>query len=160
MLLIALGIIGNEFYQSEGQANLRVGESVTVANYTLTYQSLDATQGPNYTEFEADMALLRDGQPAGQILPKKLVYHKNQEQPMTEVGLKVGLTEDVYVVLAGFDSMGTMASFKVYVNPLMSWMWIGGLVIILGVFVSAWPRRVAARAVALEPKTENAQPAT
>ena len=158
VLLIALGIIGNEFYQSEGQANLGVGESITVANYTLTYRNLEARQGPNFTEYQAVMDLSRDGAPNGQILPKKLIYDKNQEQPMTEVGLRPGLAEDVYVVLAGFDNMGTTASFKVYINPLMSWMWVGGLVIILGVFVSAWPRRFAVAAVSRARFPEGVQP--
>ncbi len=144
MLLIAMGIIGNEFYQSEGRANLRPGESITVANYTLTYRKLDAVQGPNYTEFIGSMDVTRNGQPFGQILPKKHIYNKNEEQPMTEVGLRPGLVEDVYVVLAGFENFGATASFKVYINPLMSWMWAGGLVMILGVLVSAWPRRPAA----------------
>ena len=45
VLLIALGIIGNTFYQQEGQANLAVGESVTVANYTLTYSKMDPVPG-------------------------------------------------------------------------------------------------------------------
>jgi len=159
VLLIALGIIGNEFFQSEGQANLAVGESITVADYTLTYEGLNANEGPNYTEFSADMPLLKNGRQRGTIVPKKLLYHKNEEQPMTEVGLRPGVFEDVYVVLAGFDGMGQTASFKVYVNPLMSWMWIGGLVIILGVLVSAWPRKgaVASEAVARVPGA--AQPA-
>jgi len=151
VLMIALGIIGNEFYQSEGQANLKVGESVTVANYTLTYRDLEARQGPNYTEFVGVMDVQRNGRPDGQILAKKLIYNKNQEQPMTEVGLRPGLIEDVYVVLAGFDSMGATASFKVYVNPLMSWMWIGGLVIILGVLIATWPRAAYAAARARAP---------
>lgn len=159
MLLIALGIIGNEFYQSEGQANLRRGESITVANYTLTYNGLEMAQGPNYTEFIARMDLARNGQPMGQIVPTKHIYNKNQEQPMTEVGLRPGPVEDVYVVLAGFDSMGETASFKVYVNPLMSWMWIGGLVMILGVLVSAWPRRRPAVAEARGRIPAGAQPA-
>ena len=151
VLMIALGIIGNEFYQSEGQANLKVGESVTVANYTLTYRDLEARQGPNYTEFVGVMDVQRNGRPDGQILAKKLIYNKNQEQPMTEVGLRPDLIEDVYVVLAGFDSMGATASFKVYVNPLMSWMWIGGLVIILGVLIATWPRAAYAAARARAP---------
>ena len=54
----------------------------------------------------------------------------------------------MYVVLAGFDNMGETAAFKVYINPLMSWMWIGGLVMILGVLISAWPRRSPATAEA------------
>lgn len=149
VLLIVLGIIGNEFYQSEGQANLARGESITVANYTLTYSGLEAQQGPNYIEYTARLDLARDGRSLGQILPTKHIYNKNQEQPMTEVGLRPGPTEDVYVVLAGFENMGNTASFKVYVNPLMSWMWIGGVVMTLGVLLSAWPRRSPATAEAV-----------
>ncbi len=158
VLLIALGIIGNEFYQSEGQANLKVGESITVANYTLTYRGLEARQGPNYTEFAARLDLTRGGRYLGQILPTKHIYNKNQEQPMTEVGLRPGPIEDVYVVLAGFDGGGTTASFKVYVNPLMSWMWIGGLVLIIGVLISAWPRRSPAAAEVIRRVPAGAQP--
>jgi cytochrome c-type biogenesis protein CcmF len=88
-----------------------------------------------------------------------VIYNKNQEQPMTEVGLRPGPVEDVYVVLAGFDNMGATASFKVYVNPLMSWMWIGGVVIALGVLVSAWPRKAPAAAEARARVPEGAQPA-
>jgi cytochrome c-type biogenesis protein CcmF len=159
VLLVALGIIGNEFYQSEGQANLKPGESITVANFTLTYRNLEAVAGPNYTEYVAPMDLARAGRPAGSIVPKKVIYNKNQEQPMTEVGLRPGPVEDVYVVLAGFDNMGATASFKVYVNPLMSWMWIGGVVIALGVLVSAWPRKAPAAAEARARVPEGAQPA-
>ncbi len=158
ILLIALGIIGNEFYQSEGQANLAPGESVNVGNYTLTYRTLDAVQGPNFTEYQAVVDVTRDGRPFGQIVPKKHIYNKNSEQPMTEVGLRPGLVEDVYVVLAGFETMGSTASFKVYVNPLMSWMWAGGLVLILGVLVSAWPRRAPATAEAPRRVPSGAQP--
>jgi cytochrome c-type biogenesis protein CcmF len=155
---VALGIIGNEFYQSEGQANLKPGESITVANYTLTYHLLSEQQGPNYIEYAAPMDLARNGRPIGQIQPKKHIYFKNQEQPMTEVGLRPGMVEDVYVVLAGFDEGGATASFKVYINPLMSWMWIGGLVVILGVFVSAWPRRAPGTAEAVARVAGAAQP--
>ncbi len=158
VLLIALSIIGNEFYRSEGEANLRPGEAITVANYTLTYNLLDATRGPNYTEFTSPMAISRDGRDLGTITPKKLVYNKNQEQPMSEVGLRPGLIEDVYVVLAGWDNGGETASFKVFVNPLMSWMWVGGLVMMLGVLISAWPRRQIVAAEAPRRVPEGTQP--
>lgn len=77
---------------------------------------------------------------------------------MSEVGLRPGLLEDVYVVLAGWEDGGQTASFKVFVNPLMSWMWIGGLVMMLGVLVSAWPRRTAAAAEATRRVPGGAQP--
>ncbi len=159
VLLVALGIIGNEFYQSEGEANLAKGQSMTVANYTLTYEKLDMTQGPNYAELTAPMTLAKNGKVLGEILPKKHIYNKNQEQPMSEVGLRPGITEDVYVVLAGWDNNGATASFKVFVNPLMSWMWVGGIVMMIGVLISAWPRRIASAVEAPRRVPEGAQPA-
>ena len=146
VLLIALAIIGNEFFQSESEANLKPGETIKVADYVLTYRGLELSRGPNYTEYTARLDIQRSGQPAGQIFPKKHIYDKNQEQPMTEVGLRPGPIEDVYVVLAGFEDNGGTASFKAYINPLMSWMWIGELVILIGVLVAAWPRKSPAAA--------------
>ncbi len=95
----------------------------------------------------------------GQVLPKKHVYDKNPEQPMTEVGLMPGPLEDVYVVLAGFEGSGATASFKVYINPLMSWMWIGEVFLVLGVLIGIWPRRSAAVVAAHAPAPGAAQPA-
>jgi cytochrome c-type biogenesis protein CcmF len=156
VLMIALGIIGNEFFQSESQGNLRPGQTIQVANYTLTYRTLDASRGPNYTEYTARLDLARNGRPAGQVAPKKHIYDKNQEQPMTEVGLVPGLLEDVYVVLAGFEGGGSTASFKVYINPLMSWMWIGELFLVLGVLIGIWPRGSAAAATVRAPAPQPA----
>jgi cytochrome c-type biogenesis protein CcmF len=70
------------------------------------------------------------------------------------VGILVRPLEDVYVVLAGWEDGGRVASFKVYVNPLISWLWLGGLVLMMGTLISLWPyapegRRVARTASAL-----------
>jgi cytochrome c-type biogenesis protein CcmF len=159
ILLIALAIIGNEFYQTEGQANLKIGESLTVANYTLTYQGLKGEPGPNYTEYVGTIDVARNGRAAGQMFPKKVVYNKNPDQPMTEVGLRPGPAEDVYIVLAGFDGNGETASFKVFINPLMSWMWAGALVLILGTLVALWPRRATVPVEARVRVPGGAQPA-
>lgn len=77
---------------------------------------------------------------------------------MSEVGLRPGPIEDVYVVLAGWDGSGQTASFKVFINPLMSWMWVGGIVMMLGVLVSAWPRRTTVAAEVTRRVPEGAQP--
>lgn len=159
VLMIALGIIGNEFYQSEGQANLRTGETINVSNYALTYQGMDMNRGPNYNEFSARIDIRRNGADFGQLVARQHIYTKNQDQPMTEVGLRPGLLEDVYVVLAGWEDGGRTASFKVYVNPLMTWMWIGGLMMILGVVLSTWPRGVGVTVEARAKAPAGAEPA-
>ncbi len=159
VLMIALGIIGNEFFQSESQGNLQPGQTIQVANTVLTYRGLEASRGPNYIEYTARLDVQRGGRSVGQVLPKKHVYDKNPEQPMTEVGLMPGLIEDVYVVLAGFEGSGSTASFKVYINPLMSWLWIGEVFLVLGVLIATWPRRAPALVAASARLPTSAQPA-
>jgi cytochrome c-type biogenesis protein CcmF len=154
-----MAIIGYYFFQTEGQGNLKVGESLTVANYTFTYRGLTPEQGPNYVEDVATMDIQRNGRATGQMFPKRVVYNKQPDQPITEVGLRPGPVEDVYVVLAGFDDTGQAASFKIFVNPMMSWMWVGGLVMIFGTLLALWPRRTAAPVEARVRVPSGAQPA-
>ena len=53
--------------------------------------------------------------------------------------------EDVYVILNGWEGDGSSATFTVYINPLTMWMWVGGLLIVLGTVVSVWPHPQPAR---------------
>ena len=59
---------------------------------------------------------------------------------MTEVAIRSTLLEDLYVILIGWDEDGTTA-FKVLVNPLVNWIWIGGVVFVLGGLIAFWPDR-------------------
>mgnify|MGYP003378005385 FL=1 len=83
-----------------------------------------------------------------------------RDQPTNEISIRMGLSEDLYVVLAGWEGTGESASFKVYVNPLMSWMWIGGMVMILGTLLALWPHQKESERVAVTaPAPRGAQPA-
>jgi len=139
VVLMAIGIIGNTFYQSEGQANLAIGESLTVKNYTLVYRGLGQRVTPNHQEIYAKLDLYQNGKYIGMLAPQRNIYFKAPEQPTSEVGIRTGLREDVYAVLAGWENNGARASFKVYINPLMIWLWIGGLTLILGTVIAIWP---------------------
>ncbi len=59
---------------------------------------------------------------------------------MTEVALRSNLQEDLYVVLASLEADG-LAAFQVLINPLVIWLWIGGVVLILGTLIAGWPTR-------------------
>lgn len=141
VVLMAIGIIGNTFYQSEGQANLAIGESLTVKDYTLVYRGLGQRVTPNHQEIYAQLDVYQNGRYIGTLEPQRNVYFKTPEQPTSEVGIRTGLREDVYAVLAGWEDNGARASFKVYINPLMIWLWIGGLVLVLGTVIAVWPHR-------------------
>ncbi|MCS7222321.1 MAG: heme lyase CcmF/NrfE family subunit [Anaerolineae bacterium] len=141
VVLMAIGIIGNTFYQSEGQANLAIGEHMTVKDYTLVYRGLGQRVTPNHQQIYARLEIYRNGRYIGTLEPQRNIYFKTPEQPTSEVGILTGLREDVYAVLAGWEDNGARASFKVYINPLMIWLWIGGLVLVLGTVIAIWPHR-------------------
>ncbi|NPA90506.1 MAG: heme lyase CcmF/NrfE family subunit [Chloroflexi bacterium] len=147
VVLMALGIIGNGFYQVDNQAALNPGESMTVGDYRLVYDGLFERRQSNHTEVYARIRAFKGDRELGVLEPKRNIYDKQPEQPTTEIALRPGLVEDLYIVLAGWENGGKPASFKAYVNPLMSWLWIGGFVVILGGLMAAWrrPRRLTAR---------------
>ncbi len=162
VIMVMTAIIGANAYQSEGQANLTRGETLVVENYALTFEGLQQSSGSTYDAVNATMLVTRNGRPVGTVTPGMHFYNTvaGRDQPTNEIAIRMGLAEDLYVVLAGWENAGQTASFKVYVNPLMSWMWIGGVVMILGTLAALWPHqketeRVAAAATA----PRGAQPA-
>ena len=139
--LMATGVLGSNVYQLESDATLRQGESKTVGPYTLTYQALNSYTVANKDVVEASVAVQDNGRAVGTIVPTRFFYHQS-DQPVTEAAIRTSLRDDLYILLAGWDQNGSSATFKVFVNPLVVWIWIGGLLLLLGTLVSAWPAAV------------------
>ena len=151
VVLMAIGIIGIEGFQTETQATIQQGEQVSLGNYTISYNSLamfDTPDGRNVTR--ADLGVYKNGQYVGNIYPRRDFYYESR-QPMTIPGVRSTWEEDFYVLLVDWEPISTQgATFKVYHNPLVNWVWFGGLVLIIGTMVAAWPDRdpVPARVLA------------
>ena len=127
LVVVVVGIAASHFGQQERDVTLQPGEQVTVAGYTLTYTGAQQRQLTDHTEFVAGMRF------GGQTLePSRATYAGLGGQALTHVAITTTPLADVYVVLAGTNDDGS-ASFRVFVNPLVSWVWAGGAVIILGV---------------------------
>ena len=147
---MAIGVVGSTFYQQETQGLLRPGEQLTIGRYVVTYDGLVVFMMPDDRQVtRATVSVFRDGRPVGQLHPRRDFYFVNGE-PMTIPGVRSTLEDDVYVLLVTWEPVASDgATFKVYVNPLINWVWAGGLVFILGTLVAAWPdaaelrRRVA-----------------
>jgi len=80
-----------------------------------------------------------DGSPVGTADPAKFIYRKMPESPTTEVSMLHSLRDDLYIVMGTANPESKVATFQVHVNPLVSWIWIGVLVLICGVVISMWP---------------------
>jgi len=142
VILIALGILGIELFQTETQGTLARGEQITLGKYTIIYDSLvvwDTADGRNVARAVVDV--YREGKPVGQLYPRRDFYYDSQ-QSVTIPGVRSTLEGDFYLVLVGWEPIGTQgATFKIYHNPLVNFLWIGGLVFVLGTLVAAWPDR-------------------
>jgi cytochrome c-type biogenesis protein CcmF len=141
MVVIAIGILGIEVYQTTTQKTLAVGDDIQVAGYTLRYDSL--AQFP-YTDgrfvTRAVVSVFRGGKFLGELYPRYDYYPSGQ--PMTIAGVRSTLADDLYVVLVNWENVSAaQAPFKVYHNPLVNWLWIGSLMFIFGFLVAAWPER-------------------
>ncbi len=139
IILIAIGVVGSSFYNVEKEATLKPGESMTINNYTLTYDNLDQYETQSKTVVTATLSVYNEGKLIGKLIPEKY-FHRSYEQAVTEVAIRSTLLEDLYVILIGWDEDGTTA-FKVLVNPLVNWIWIGGVVFALGGLIAFWPER-------------------
>ncbi len=142
LLLMGIGILGIELFQETTQTTVSQGQSVTLNEYQLTFQSVsvfDTTDGRNVAR--AALQVAQDGQVVGEIYPRQDYYYASEQQ-VTVPGVLSSLKDDLYVLLMEWqvESQPT-ATFKVYYNPLVNWLWIGSIVFMVGAIVAAWPVR-------------------
>jgi len=142
VVLMAIGIIGIEGFQTETQGTIRQGEQLSLGNYTISYNSLamfDTPDGRNVTR--AELGVYKNDRFVGNLYPRRDFYYESR-QPMTIPGVRSTWEEDFYVLLIDWEPISTQgATFKLYHNPLVNWVWFGGLVFVLGTLVAAWPDR-------------------
>ncbi|MBI1297171.1 heme lyase CcmF/NrfE family subunit [bacterium] len=153
IVMMGVAIIGNEFYLTSTNVTLGQNESVNLTGYEITYTGLDTDRGSNVTSITAnlDVRHIATGRFVGTLVPHRNIYDKNPDMPTSEVGLHMNLLRDVYVVLNGWEDRGATATFSVYINPLTIWLWLGGIVLIIGTLISAWPHPSRRLATAPEP---------
>ncbi|MFN0181592.1 MAG: heme lyase CcmF/NrfE family subunit [Gemmatimonadales bacterium] len=130
------------------EATLRVGESVELASpfghtYRLTHLGVSQYQSLNRQVSAATLEVRRDGERIGTIKSEKRQhvdsFGQPTFQPSTEVGIRSGLREDLYVVFAGSVDMTERGSFAISIIPLVWWVWAGGILLVVGGLITMWP---------------------
>ncbi len=161
MAMMAIGIIGIEMFQTETQGTLAQGETLVLDEYLIRYDSLSVFDGPDGRNIaRAVVSVFKDGNPIGQLYPRRDFYY-DSNQPMTIPGVRSTIEDDFYVLMVDWQEISTRsATFKVYHNPLVNWMWIGSWVFIFGTIVAAWPNADRDKAPARARRTPKIAAAT
>jgi cytochrome c-type biogenesis protein CcmF len=147
VVMIFVAITGTSAFRLEEQVTLNQGESFDIGGYTLRYAGLEERDTPHIAYLMANIEVLQDGRQVDTLKPEKRFY-KKPEQPTTEVAIRSTLGSDLYLVLGSYDAETRMATILAYLNPLIGFLYWGGLVLALGTFVVIWPTPVGAREAA------------
>jgi cytochrome c-type biogenesis protein CcmF len=130
-------------------ATLHEGESLTLGSYTLTYHQLVTERlaaDPRVIETRAELTLT--GPQSGRVVTALRDY-PNAATPIATPAVRSAAGEDLYVTLLSYDADAKTVALHVLINPLVSWIWIGGGIVALGALFAIWPdrRRAALEAV-------------
>lgn len=152
--LCMIGFAGAPFDIEKSQA-VKLGETWTVGDYQLTYRGLNEEFVYGHSSVYATLEVAKNGKNKG-IMKPELQFHPNYLNPQeperqrSEVAVRGNLSEDLYIILAGWERGGEIATFKVMVNYLVYWIWIGMYLLVVGTVVALWPVK---RSLAVEAGT-------
>jgi len=152
ILLYFVAFAGAAF-RVDQEATLKPGESAEIRSpyghtYTLTHVGVSQYEALNRVVSVATLEVARDGKKLGMVNSEKRQhvdsFGRPQFQPSTEVGIRYNLQEDLYVVYAGSVQGTEEAVFRFTINPLVVWLWLGGVLLIIGGITTMWPSEAGA----------------
>jgi cytochrome c-type biogenesis protein CcmF len=151
IVVMFIGIAGGAFNQSHEQ-EMGFGDTLTLGQYRLVCQSFTQDSNKNFDTEYALLDVFKGGKKITQLAPEKRFYIASQTSS-TMVALHSTLASDLYVIYEGRNPDTDKPIIKVFLNPLMNWIWIGVLIVVMGTFLALVPNmtRAAARVAVVEP---------
>jgi len=137
VVVIFIGIAGGAFKQSR-EVEMGYGDSLQIGSYRLVCQSFTQDSNANYDTKYALLDVYQGNKKITQLAPEQRFYHASQ-QTSTMVAIHSTLARDLYVVYEGENPDTGRPIIKVFINPLIAWIWIGVGIIVFGTFVALTP---------------------
>jgi cytochrome c-type biogenesis protein CcmF len=141
IVLMFIGFAGAAFNKMQ-QAELGVGDSLRLGEYEFRVTDLQEDSNPNHASSVAVTDVYKNGELLTTMRPERRAYFASEGQTTSEVAIRARLDEDIYLVYAGTSSDGSKPILQAYVNPLVSWIWIGALTLVFGTLVALVPSKV------------------
>ncbi len=146
MVMVFIGIAGQAF-NKDIRAELNIGQSMRIGPYTILCQNFDEVQNNNYQSARATLEVLRDGESEMMLFPQRRFFPSSGETE-TIVATRSTPLWDLYVVYAGRSPQDGNPVIQAHLNPLVKWIWFGGIVVVIGTLLAMLPNRRAAMILA------------
>jgi len=140
VLVVAFGVTGSQAWSVHTETTLKRGEETALAGYRVRFDGLRESQESNHGKVTGSFTVMA-GRGAGTVLEPAKKFYPQEQSPIAYVDYRLGLVDDLYLVLGDFARDGSSATVKMQVNRLVSWIWIGGLVLTLGTLLAILPER-------------------
>jgi len=139
MIVIFIGIMGSAF-NKDVERQMHVGDTMTIGPYSLLVQNYDEDTNANYDAQRATMEVFRDGKSVMMLYPERRTYSASQVTE-TIVAVESSPLRDLYVVYSGISPDTNQPVIHAYLNPLVKWIWFGGVIVVLGTGLAMLPNR-------------------
>ena len=149
VVLVIIGLCGAAFNQEKEQ-EMAQGDKLQIGHYTLVGQEYTQDDNANYRSEAAILDVYKDGKPLVRLTPEKREF-KASNQGTTMVANHSTLAEDLYVIYEGKNPDTGHPIIKVFINPLVAWIWIGVLVVAFGTGLALVPNAAAVKATVASP---------
>lgn len=147
IIVFAIGAVGSSAYESRTQGLIAPGQSLQLRDDTLTFTGIERSQGPNYTQRSAVVEVTRGGEAVTTLRPAQRDYAREQITT-NEVAIQTTLTGgNLFLVLDGVSADGS-AAIQAFYKPVVTLIWLSGVIFVLGLIIAGWPDRRAERRVA------------
>ncbi len=147
IMLMFIGWAGSA-YQTEKTARLGPGQSTVVNGYTVRFDKLAHEEDRQKEMVTGELTALVRGKEIDRPRPAKWFFHNHESEPTTEVAIKRGVAEDLYITLGGYDLSEGTATLKIVVNPVVDWIWFGFMLLAIATGIVLVPDSVLERLTA------------
>ncbi len=147
MLLLACGIIGSSAFATQRLATLAPGQDAAIGEYRVRFDGLAQETRGGALSIIGRLRVFAGTRDLGAFEARRNLFLRSQDAT-TDVALRSTPRDDLYVILAGWTADGR-ATLRLLVNPMMMWIWAGGLVLTAGAVIAMLPERRAAPQVAV-----------
>ena len=139
VIMVAFGVIGSSFFGLQRDVVLAPSETYDIADYQIKYIGTNPIVKSDRTEFYSSIEVDRNGEYLTTMTARRSFY-PSFNMASTLAGIRSTPVEDLYIVPSENMPDGSVG-FRILINPLMWWMWIGGPVMILGTVIALWPQQ-------------------
>jgi len=138
IVFMFLGFTGKS-WGVDHETSLKPGQTYQVDRMTLEYAGPRMEVDNTKRMVFADVRVLEGGKEVGKLSPAKFIYKKMPDSPTTEVAMLHSVRDDLYLVVGSINPETKVATLQIHLNPLVGFIWFGGIILIFGSLLCMWP---------------------